>query len=236
VSGKEGNFNNGRECLDVILHNLRRGELTVVAGRPGTGKTTVAVATTLEILQEKDIPVVFFSLDSTREELINRFDENGVLHKYESNSKLVIIDSVNTSVDSISEVMHKFLSDNIAEQKAVAIIDYFGLISTLKDLKDTSREEAIADIMRKLKSIAEELRIPVVVTAQLRRTDSDSTPGIKDMTQGMEQEADSIIILDRKHLSREKSAEKGLRLAGEIDMYSIKLSECIRVSETDLPA
>jgi replicative DNA helicase len=80
TSGLKSGFDN----LDAILHGFKPGELTCIAGRPGTGKTAIALNLTLNIAKylkarndkkaegEKKEAIIFFSIEMRNFELFNR--------------------------------------------------------------------------------------------------------------------------------------------------------------------
>lgn len=174
----------GMDHLDSILDGgLHKGELCLIAARPGIGKTTFAAQITGNIAKEGK-KVCFFSLEMSDEKLRNRIAEQGN-------------GDVSITIDNYPNASPKYILKKLEAEKAdVAVIDYLGLIQA--DEKRTTREQEISDIAYELRKISENLDISIICTALIPRPRDGHLPELKYPFSGeIEQEASVIITLYR---------------------------------------
>lgn len=131
----------GFKNLDNII-NLKEGELTCIASRPGVGKTTLAIDIVNNISKQINTKILFVSLENSKEQLEKRF--------------------INNNIEIITDKL--FLIDILKkcrEFKNISLIaiDYLQLIK---------RESE--DVIKELKNLALELNVPIIITSQLPRT------------------------------------------------------------------
>lgn len=131
----------GFKNLDNII-NLKEGELTCIASRPGVGKTTLAIDIVNNISKQINTKILFVSLENSKEQLEKRFINNNIE---------IITD--NLFLIDILEKCREF--KNIS----LIAIDYLQLIK---------RESE--DVIKELKNLALELNVPIIITSQLPRT------------------------------------------------------------------
>ena len=221
----------GFNILNKMTSGLLNGGLIVVGGRPSMGKTSFVlnIARNLSVHTEKT--VIFFSVELTKEQLVSRIlqsearissinlrsgkldDEeyirlNSCINKLKD-SKLIIDDTPGISVDAIYE---RALRIRETENIDLIIIDYLQLLSGPDDYK--SRQEEMEYIVRKLKEMAKELGIPVMVTSQLSRAvekREDHHPVLSDFRESIiEQDADTVIFIYREDYYKKDTKYHGL--------------------------
>lgn len=208
--------------ISKITHRIggyKKGELVVVAGRPGMGKTAFALNEILE-LARLNKPVAFFSLEMSSRQLVSRImsmvsgikinkiatdnlndDERNFLMK--CNEKVAELPIFIDETPAISPVelklkVAKMVSENNVE---IIFIDYLQLMRT-KSNKSTRNEE-VSEISNALKSIAKEFNIPVVALSQLSRSvesrGGNKRPLLSDLRDSgaIEQDADIVMFLYR---------------------------------------
>jgi replicative DNA helicase len=186
--------------LDEITAGLQPENLIVVAARPGVGKTSWAMNVATHAALEHKIPVLIFSLEMSRNELIERIlageariDSNrmrrGMIEYSEwknkiypagnriSQAPILIDDSPGVNILELRAKARRFRSDprffppkNGERQLGLVVIDYLQLAHGLGGRKDDSREREIAEISRGLKGLAKELHIPIIAVSQLNRS------------------------------------------------------------------
>lgn len=211
----------GYTDLDRAISGFRPGDLIVIAARPSMGKTTLAmnIAINISVTSKENIPTAFFSMESQKndftisllakiarvdnEHILNRkFHDSdwprltcaaGILH----DSKLYIDDTPSISIPELRSKAHRLKREF---DIGLIIIDYLQLMKAGAYLG--SREQEISYISSALKSLAKELNIPVVVTAQLDRTverRSDKRPTRNDLRSidAIEMYADVIMFIYR---------------------------------------
>jgi len=174
--------------LDTLTSGFNRSDLIIIGGRPSTAKTSIALLIALYLNTQKHLPAAFFSLEMSRENLLKRLKNNP--NYKEPSEDLFIID---TPSISISEICSKARFLKADEGIEMIFIDYAGLIRPEND--KVPYHEQQAEITKSLKNLTQELNIPVVVLAQLKR--GENNPIICDINglQDVEQIADTIVIL-----------------------------------------
>ena len=103
----------------------------------------------------------------------------------------------------------------------IIFIDYIGLITS--DSRDQQRHEQVAEIYRSLKQLARELKIPIIVLAQVRREVKDDKPSLSDLRESgsIEQDADVVLFLhDAK--KKDEGGETDVSAGKEVDIIIAK--------------
>lgn len=222
--------------LDKYTSGLQPGELIIVAGRPGMGKTSFALNLGENIALKNKLPVVVFTLEMTGEQLAQRLlsstamvDQGSIKRgdlTYEDMDKLYLgMDKLRDAPIFIAETPGINVLDLRARarrirdkegQLGLIIIDYVQIMSGLGNNKNTNRAQEIADISRSLKALALELNVPIILLSQLNReveSRTDKRPHIADLRESgaLEQDADIILLLYRdEYYEKENSKDKGL--------------------------
>ena len=122
-----------------------------------TGKTTISIKMAEYISYNKNVPVVFFSLETEKEMIKSK------IKNY--NSNLFIVDTPGISIVDIYKTVKELKRDKGIK---FVIIDYLQLISYDKS-KCLSRDIEIENICKELKKLVEELNIPILVTSHISR-------------------------------------------------------------------
>jgi len=213
----------GLEDLDLLTTGMHPGEVIVVAGRPGMGKSGFATNLLLaggEQARESGGCVVMFGLEMPRADLALR------LLAADANLNVKSIRSARLSKDGMSDLTRSCakvadlpifecdeagltigtirslaLRQHAKTPVRLVIIDYLQLMEAME--RGVSRENAIADASRGLKRLAKELGCPVVALAQLNRECEkrpDKRPVKSDLRESgsIEQDADTILLLYRR--------------------------------------
>jgi len=201
--------------LDKITAGLHPEELTIIAARPGVGKTAFALQLMLN-LAKKDCKCLFVSREMSQVQIAKRILSNLALvdgQKLRFCKSLVDSDwpkitGILTEIENMPIELNDKLS-TIQEIRAycrelkgkgsidLLIVDYLQLCRSMK--KTESRRQEIEDISRQLKEISLEFSIPVIALSQLSR-DSSKTgrePELHDLRESgsIEQDADNVIFL-----------------------------------------
>ncbi len=221
--------------LDEHTSGLQRGELIIVAGRPGMGKTSFAINIAENIALKNKLPVAIFSLEMTGEQLVQRLlsscagvDQSSIKRgdlTYDNMDKLYlameqlrgapiyIAETPGINVIDLRARIRR-LKDQIGDL-GVVVIDYVQIMSGLRENRSNNRAQEIADISRSLKALALELSVPIILLSQLNReveSRHDKRPNIADLRESgaLEQDADIILLLYRDDYYDSESKEKGL--------------------------
>jgi len=205
--------------LDTLTTGFHPGDLVVVAGRTGVGKTGFMLSMAVNLAFKMEVPVAIFSLETSKFQLALRMlsilsgvplrnlrmgflsDEvwsDVVLVGTElAESPIYIEDSPRLTTAELREK-----SKRLREEKGIGIIfvDYLQLLRV--PLRRTVRQEELADIVMELKATAKELNIPVVALSQLsRRTEQrkDKRPQSMDLRDSgqIEEVADIVLFIHR---------------------------------------
>ena len=210
----------GLRRLDALTGGWRGGQLVVLAGRPGTGKS----ATMLHFARAaaaSGVPVCIFSLEMPAGQLAGRMlvggsgvdsqafrvgsvDTTGWSQLEQAGAELSAIpvylnDRPNITIGAIRsqcKAMHR------RGRCGMVIIDYLQLLDTSTRNPNSTREREIAAASRSAKLLAKELDVPVILLSQLSRKveeRADKTPLLSDLRESgaIEQDADMVVFIDR---------------------------------------
>lgn len=223
----------GFKDLDELTSGFQPGDLIIIGGRPGMGKT----AFSLNIAQHVGVtcgePVAFFSLEMSKEQIAMRLLSSiaminssalrkGFISKRDwerltdaavklSEAPIYIDDSSQMSVLEIRAKARRLKMEK--GKLSLIIIDYLQLMRS-RTAYDR-REQEISEISRSLKAMAKELKVPVIALSQLNRSvekTADRRPTLANLRESgaIEQDADVIIFLYRDEVYNKKnSANKG---------------------------
>ncbi|MFN0057268.1 MAG: replicative DNA helicase [Planctomycetota bacterium] len=217
--------------LDKITNGLQPSELIVVAGRPSMGKTTLCLNIAQNVALQQKKPVLIFSLEVDSRQLamnllcgiarveseklrgntLGQRDWQRLLTAADqlSSAPMFFDDSVNLTTLSI-----RARARRCKEKYGIGliVIDYLQMLEHGGGQQE-SRQQEISAISRMLKSMARELKIPVVTVSQLSRAveqREDHRPRMSDLRESgaIEQDADLILLIYRDeyyHPDREES-------------------------------
>jgi replicative DNA helicase len=218
--------------LDRLLGGLRPGQMIILGGRPGEGKSTLGLDFARSAAVKHGLPTVVFSLEMSREEITQR------LLSAEAEVPLNELRSGRVSNDSWPKIAARmgtikkaplFVDDSpnmaLMEIRAkcrrlkqrhdlrLVVVDYLQLMSSGKKVE--SRQQEVSEFSRAIKLLAKELQLPVVALSQLNRSLKDRTdkkPQLSDLRESgsLEQDAD-VVILIHQPSKEEKEAEPSLR-------------------------
>ncbi|GAQ95277.1 replicative DNA helicase [Thermodesulfovibrio aggregans] len=223
----------GFKDLDALTSGFQPGDLIIIGGRPGMGKTAFSLNIAQHVGVELGEPVAFFSLEMSKEQIAMRLLSSiamvnssalrkGFITKRDweritdaavklSEAPIYIDDSSQMSVLEIRAKARRLKMEK--GRLGLVIIDYLQLMRS-RNTYDV-REQEIADISRSLKAMAKELKVPVIALSQLNRSvekSSDKRPTLANLRESgaIEQDADVIIFLYRDEVyNRKNAANKG---------------------------
>jgi replicative DNA helicase len=229
--GKITGLETGFRDLDKITTGLNPGELIIIAGRPSMGKTSFAMNIAEYASIKSDKTVLFFSMEMSGEDIltrmlssIGRIDQNklrtGILNEEDMarfSSAVPIITNAKLKIDhsaSLSPMEVRARSRRIAREcdLGLIVVDYIGQMQIPGHTR--GRVEEISEISRALKSLAKELKVPVIALSQLNRSleaRPNKRPIMSDLRDSgaIEQDADLIAFVYRDEIYNEDSPDKG---------------------------
>jgi len=217
----------GYKKLDDMTSGFQPSEFIILGARPSLGKTALALNMAAHIAFKLKCPTAFFSLEMSDIALTQRLisseagvegyklrsgyfsssDFNNILKvsgKMEE-APFFIVDMPNMKLRELRTQARKLCSK---EGVQIIFVDYLGLIG--HESKTLPRHEQISEISRSLKSLARELKIPVVVLCQLNRemerTGLGQPPTLANLRDSgsIEQDADLVMFLHKKQPGKPK--------------------------------
>jgi len=220
-------ISSGFKELDSFTAGFQKEEFIIIGARPSVGKTALALNIAANIAIHQKIPTAFFSLEMAEHALVYRIlsseanvkahnlrtgflstnDFDGILDAsaviYES--PLYIIDMPNGKISDIRTQARRMKAQ---QDVKIIFIDYLGLIES--DSKKSQRFEQISEISRSLKSLARELKIPIVVLCQLNRDAQSDKPTLANLRDSgsIEQDADLVLFLHRPLKNKKEKEEE----------------------------
>jgi len=225
----------GFKDLDNLTSGFQPSNLIIIASRPSVGKTALGVNIALNAALKSGIPVGFFTIEMSKEEIVKRMlcvhakvDSQKLISGYLSEKEATELVNASKELESAPIFIDDTSDINVLELRAKArrlkaehnvgiiFVDYLQLIQGPKNV-DT-REQEISHISRSLKALSKELEIPVVAMAQLSRQvekNPNKRPRLADLRESgaIEQDADLIAFLYREET---KEAEESQAVVTEV--------------------
>ena len=224
----------GLADLDRVTLGLNKGELILIAARPGMGKTSIALNMALHVALNLHETVAIFSLEMSREQLVMRLL-----------SRAALVPAQNLLTGQLSDPQWHDITDAAAALSAtdiriddnptltvsdmnaacrrvqnlgLVVIDYLQLMQSAgsgHSWSNESRTQAVSDMSRMLKIMAKELNVPVICLSQLSRANEarqDKRPMLSDLRESgaIEQDADVVIGLYRDGYYNKESENPNL--------------------------
>lgn len=225
--------------------NFKNGSLIILAGRPGMGKTTLALNIARNMACFNSASGVIFSLEMTKDQLVDKFiaSESGVDSRNIDQNKIHEMDILplqeasirlgNTKVflDDFSNLTPMILRSKATNLKLkhdikFIIVDYLQLMQD-DNRKGKSREQEVSEISRSLKLIAKDLQIPLIALSQLSRSceaRQNKRPMLSDLRESgsIEQDADVVMFVYRPEYYNEMFDENGNSLINKAEVIFAK--------------
>ena len=207
--------------LDYRTAGLQPSDLILVAARPSMGKTAFVLNILDYVGVRKNMPAMVFSLEMSKEQLVNRMlsletlidaDKlrKGTLTDEDWATLIEGIDRVvasNIIIDdtpgiSVSELRSKCRKAKLERGLSLIMIDYLQLMTGSAGKRAENRQQEITEISRSLKALAREMNCPVIALSQLSRACEqrpDHRPMLSDLRDSgaIEQDADIVMFLYR---------------------------------------
>ncbi|MFO0905824.1 MAG: replicative DNA helicase [Pirellulales bacterium] len=221
--------------LDHILTGLQPGSLTIIAARPGMGKTSLALDIARNVAAKQRKNVALFSLEMSKHEIMDRiiagelgidawrlkkgelsaedFGRMGKLFDGLREHPIYLDDDPDTT---LANLRSKARRQQLQYGLELLIIDYLQLIEvTDRGVVGENRTQQVSHISRSLKNLARELGCPVIALSQLSRSVEQRSPPIPVLSDlresgSIEQDADAVLMLYRESAYNEDAADHEL--------------------------
>lgn len=229
----------GLADLDKLTGGMHGSELIVLAGRPSMGKTALAMNIAEAVAVQQRVPTLFISLEMSKIELADRMLcsiarvnghrlRNGTISSEElarlvekaseiNEAPLYVDDSPSRTVTEIAAAARRI--QRREGRLGCIVIDYLQLIEP--DNPKDPRQEQVAKITRRLKGLAREMNVPLLVLAQLNRqaeASKDNKPKLSHLRESgaIEQDADVVLFVHREEYYRHGEDKKEFEGQAEI--------------------
>jgi replicative DNA helicase len=213
----------GYHKLDEITSGWQSSDLIIIAGRPAMGKTSFALSMAKNIAADYKVPLAFFSLEMSNQQLVDRLisnvceipgskilngqlqpDEWDRLDKRITNlqgAPIYVDDTPGLSVFELRTKARRLVREHGVK---IIMIDYLQLMNA-NGMRFSSRQEEVSTISRSLKGLAKELDIPILALSQLNRGVESreglegKRPQLSDLRESgaIEQDADMVLFVHR---------------------------------------
>lgn len=240
TKGKLSGVPTGFRSLDNMTSGFQKGNLVLLAARPGVGKSALALNFATHAALKANMPVAIFSLEMSKEELVNRivsceamidskkfktgdfsdedWDSYASTMTRISKAPLYMDDTANVTVSDIRAKCQKLKMQTGG--LGMIVIDYLQLMQTTS--KSDNRSQAIGEITRSLKILAKDMAVPVLLLSQLNRAAEDrERPALSDLRESgsIEQDADIVMFIANE------TKKKGANVADEAipDTYPVEI-------------
>jgi len=238
----------GFRDLDKLTSGLHSSEMIVIAARPSMGKTALAMNIAEHAAVEVKLPVAIFSLEMSAQQLVQRMlcsrarvnlakTRDGFLAEADfpklthaasklAEAKIFIDDSAGLT---ILELRAKARRLKAQQNVQLIIVDYLQLLRSTSRRAQDNRQLEISEISAGLKGLAKELKIPIIVVAQLNRNPEIRTgsgkgvPRLADLRESgsIEQDADLVGLLVREEYYADSDEER-TELEGKAELIIAK--------------
>ncbi|MCP4971900.1 MAG: replicative DNA helicase [Arcobacter sp.] len=232
--------------LDSFTQGFQKSDLIIIAGRPSMGKTALALNIGSNVIKNSNFPVLFFSLEMSKEQLTYRLLTNetditnlrlktGNLYKEDwvklnssiknlSSLPFFIDDTSNPSIQDIKSKIKKILFEQ--NQLGLIIIDYLQLMQSSK-FGTNNRTQELSQITRSLKNLAREFNVPIIALSQLSRNVENrinKRPILSDLRESgsIEQDADLVLMLYRESYYNSHESSENLNSIDNVELIIAK--------------
>ncbi len=231
--------------FDRMTSGMHGAEMIVIAARPSMGKTALVMNIAEHVAVQEKLPVGVFSLEMSSQQLVQRLlcsrarvnlqkVRDGFLAERDfpsltaaasklAEAKIFIDDSAGLS---ILELRAKARRLRAQQEVQLIIVDYLQLLRSTSRRAQDNRQLEISEISAGIKGLAKELKIPIIVVAQLNRQPearSGGKPRLSDLRESgsIEQDADLVGLLVRPEIY-EEDEEARAEKAGEAELIIAK--------------
>ncbi len=228
--------------LDELTSGFQNSDLVIVAARPSMGKTAFTLNVAQHAAIENNVPVAFFSLEMSKEALVQRLLTSEARVDAQRLRKATlrdddlprlaraagILSSAPIWIDDtpglgLLEMRSKARRLKVEANIGLVVVDYLQLMQGPTNAE--SRQQEVSQISRGLKALAKELAVPVVALSQLSRapelrTGENKRPQLSDLRESgaIEQDADLIMFLYRQEFYDGPTDRDGNSIEGKAEV------------------
>ena len=231
--------------FDRMTSGMHGAEMIVIAARPSMGKTALVMNIAEHVAVQEKLPVGVFSLEMSSQQLVQRLlcsrarvnlqkVRDGFLAERDfpsltaaasklAEARIFIDDSAGLSILELRAKARRLRAQHDVQ---LLIVDYLQLLRSTSRRAQDNRQLEISEISAGIKGLAKELKIPIIVVAQLNRQPearSGGKPRLSDLRESgsIEQDADLVGLLVRPEIY-EEDEEARAEKAGEAELIIAK--------------
>lgn len=227
--GEASGIATGFQKLDHMTSGLQPSDFAIIAARPSMGKTALALNLALNAAVTDKHTVAIFSIEMSAEQLVQRMvcmlakaNAHRLRTGYFQDDEWKLIAEASNKlygapiyIDDTTDITHLGMRAKCRRLKAehglsMVVVDYLQLMRSHRNTENRNQE--ISEIARGLKSLARELKVPVIALSQLSRAvekREDKRPMLSDLRESgsIEAEADLVMMLYRPDYYNIKEVE-----------------------------
>lgn len=217
--------------LDAKTQGMHEGDLIIVGGRPGSGKTSFAMNIAEHVAIERKLPTAVFSMEMSAEQLalrvlssFGRIDQqhlrSGQMEDHEM-SRLIsasgLLREAPLYIDETGSLSPQELAGRARRMAAkhglaLIVVDYIQLMQVPNNRENRTNE--VSEISRSLKALAKELKLPIIALSQLSRgveSRENKRPRMSDLRESgsIEQDADVVLFVYREDYHNKDAINQG---------------------------
>lgn len=235
--GEASGIATGFHKLDHMTSGLQPSDFVIIAGRPSMGKTALALNIALNAALDHKHTVALFSVEMSAEQLVQRMvctlakaNAHRLRTGYFGDDEWKLIAEASNKlygapiyIDDTTDITHLGMRAKCRRLKAehglgLVVVDYLQLLRSHRNIDN--RVQEISEIARGLKSLARELKVPVIAASQLSRAverREDKRPMLSDLRESgsIEAEADLVLMLYRPDYYVMKEVEDTEEIRGK---------------------
>jgi replicative DNA helicase len=226
-------LSSGFSDLDRLTQGFHDGQLILIAGRPGHGKTSLAMNIVGHAVLREEHKAAVFSIEMTAMELAKRLiyseaevdsyragggfltrEDWGRLGRAASeiaNTKLFVDEAGSLTIMQLRSRVQQLAIECGVD---LVVVDYLQLMAGTGTRRDNNRVQEITEISRGLKTLAKDLNIPIIAVSQLNRSveQENRKPRLSDLRESgsLEQDADVVLFVWRDELRKRLPENEGL--------------------------
>lgn len=237
----------GFSLIDRATGGFHGGDVITISGRPGVGKTAFAMSMASRIAMNSNTPVMFFSLKFSTEQLVLRFlssfseiplpyllDCSMPVEKWKELEKareniskmyLIINETPIEDFNTICTVARMAVRESFIRAIFIDALHYI----PVKYRQNRNRNDEIAELMFKIKALAIELDLPIIITSLLNRTDgfdelSIIEPQLHELRDSgvIEEVSDSVMFIHRPECYHIFQDDQGHDMRGLAEIHICK--------------
>lgn len=216
--GRLAGISTGFDDLDFLLGRMQPSELIIVGGRPGTGKTSLALNIAYHAIFRQQCNIAIFSLEMSHDELARRLVsmQTGIDSQQLRTRRLQsedwelvataagLLSDDHCYIDESGDLSIAFIRSKARRHKTkhgldLIIVDYLQLMhADMEEKRENNRVQEIGKISRGLKQLAKELDVPVLALASLNRAvegRGDARPRLSDLRESGSIESDADVVM-----------------------------------------